>query len=63
MTKWKLHLIQVVVWLLIFQGIASIWEYTDILVYGESQRSAVDAIAAIFMTEWLHNKIWRTDND
>jgi hypothetical protein len=63
MTKWKLHLIQVIVWLLIFQGIASIWEYTDILVYGESQRSAVDAIATIFITEWLHNKIWRKDND
>jgi hypothetical protein len=63
MTKWKLHLIQVIVWLLIFQGIASIWEFTDILAYGESQRSAVDAIATIFMTEWLYNKIWRRDND
>ena len=63
MTKWRLHLIQFVVWLLIFQGIASIWEYTDILAYGESQRSAVDAIAAIFMTEWLHNKIWRNVDD
>lgn len=63
MAKWKLHLLQFVVWLLILQGISSIWEFLDVAMYGESQRSAVDALAAIFMTDWIHSKIWRKDNE
>ena len=63
MAKWKLHLLQCVVWFLILVGISSIWEFTDVAIYGESQRSVVDALAAVFMTDWIHSKIWRKDND
>ena len=63
MAKWKLHLLMAVVWLLILQGISSIWELIDVATYGESQKSAADAIAAIFMTEWICNRIWRNIND
>lgn len=62
MDNWKLHLLKCVVFLLILQGISSLWEFADVATYGESQRSAVDALAALFMTEWIHSKIWRKDN-
>jgi hypothetical protein len=62
MDKWKLHLLQFVVCLLILQGISSLWEFIDVATYGESQKSAADAIAAVFMTDWILCKIWRKDN-
>ena len=62
MAKWKLHLLQFVVWMLILEGISSIWRFTDVAIYGESQRSAVDALAAMFMTDWIYSKIWRAED-
>ena len=62
MANWKLHILQVVVFMLILQGISSIWEFIDVATYGESQRSAADAIAALFMSDWIYSKIWRKDN-
>lgn len=56
--KWKRDVLRFLVWLLILQGISSVWEFTDVAMYGESQRSAVDALAAVFMTNWLDNRIW-----
>ena len=61
--KWKRDVLRFVVWLLILQGISSVWEFVDVATYGESQKSAVDAIAAMFMTDWIYGKIWRKDND
>jgi hypothetical protein len=37
MAKWKLHLLQFVVWMLIMAGISAIWRFTDVAMYGESQ--------------------------
>ena len=62
MAKWKLHLLQFVVWMLIMAGISSIWRFTDVAMYGESQRSAVDALASVFMTDWIYSKIWRAED-
>ena len=62
MAKWKLNLLQLVVGLLILQGIAYLWEFIDVATYGESQKSAADAIAAVFMTDWICKKIWGKDN-
>lgn len=62
MTKWKICVLQLAVFVLILQGISSIWELVDVATYGESQKSAVDAIAAVFMTDWIYAKIWRKDN-
>ena len=59
MNNWKLKLFQAVVWLLILQGISSLWYFIDVATYGESQKSAADAIAAIFMAECIHNWVWR----
>lgn len=58
MNNWKLRLLQAVVWLLVLQGISSLWYFIDVATYGESQKSAADAIAAIFMAEWIHHRIW-----
>lgn len=62
MAKWKQTVLQIVVWLLILEGISSIWEFVDVAAYGESQRSAMDALAAMFMTDWVHSKIWRAED-
>ena len=62
MAKWKLHLLQFVVGMLIMAGITAIWRFADVAMYGESQRSAVDALAAVFMTEWICSKIWRAED-
>lgn len=59
MNNWKAKILQAVVWLLILQGISSLWHFVDVATYGESQKSAADAIAAMFMTEWIHTRIWR----
>jgi hypothetical protein len=58
MDNWKRKILRFAVWLLILQGISSLWKFADVAIYGESQRSAVDAIAAVFMTDWLDSKIW-----
>lgn len=63
MAKWKFQLLQLVVWLLILQGISSLWKFIDVAAYGESQRSAADALAAMFMTYWIHGKIWRAEDE
>ena len=63
MNKIKLGFLQFAVFMLILQGISSIWEFIDVAMYGETQRSAADAIAAVFMTDWIASKIWRKAND
>ena len=50
--------IRIIVFLLILQGISSLWEFIDIGTYGYSQKSAADALATVFMTSWLDTKIW-----
>ena len=62
MANWKLHLLRFAVCMLILQGISSLWEFIDVATYGESQRSAADAIAAVVMTDWICRKIWGKDN-
>lgn len=60
--NWKRKVLQCVVWLLILQGISSLWTFTDVAMFGESQKSAVDAIAAMFMTDWIHSKVFGRTN-
>ena len=62
MAKWKQTCLQIAVWLLIMEGISSIWEFVDVATYGESQRSAMDALAVMFMTDWVTSKIWRAED-
>ena len=59
MDKMKRGFLQFAVFMLILQGISSIWEFIDVATYGECQKSAADAIAAVFMTDWIYGKIWR----
>lgn len=49
---------RMIVFSLIFVGICTFWEAADISMYGESQHSLMDFIAAIFMAIWLDKKIW-----
>lgn len=56
--NWKQIVLRLVVFSLILEGISSIWRFVDVAMFGESQRSAVDALAAVFMANWLDNKIW-----
>jgi hypothetical protein len=50
--------IRIIALALILVGICSFWEFTDVVMYGESQHSLTDFIAAIFMAWWLDSKIW-----
>lgn len=56
--NWKRSILRFVVGLLILEGISSIWRFTDVAMFGESQMSAVDAIATVLMTFWIDNRIW-----
>ena len=63
MNNLKRSLLHFVVWMLIMIGISELWEFTDVAIYGYSQGSAVDALMAMFMTDWITSKIWRKDNE
>ena len=63
MADWKRKAIRFLVYFIILAGISAIWEFLDVVAYGESQRSAADAIAAVIMTNCIDTKIWGgTDN-
>ena len=63
MADWKRKAIRFVVYFIILAGISAIWKFIDVATYGESQRSAADAIAAVIMTNCIDTKIWGgTDN-
>lgn len=53
-------IIRFVVYVLILAGICTIWELADIAMYGDSQDSVADTIAAVIMTNCLDTKIWGT---
>lgn len=55
-------IIRFVAYVLILVGICTIWEFADIAMYGESQHSVADAIAAVIMTNCLDTKIWGTNH-
>lgn len=63
MTKMKRGFLRFAVFMLILAGICEIWEFTDVATYGYSQKSAADALMAVFLTDWLDTKIWRKDNE
>lgn len=44
--------------LLIFIGICEAWEFAEIALYGISQKSAVDALAAGFIANQIDDRIW-----
>lgn len=51
-------IIRFVVFLLILEGMRSLWNFTEVCLYGYSQQSIVDAIANIALTSWLDKAIW-----
>lgn len=63
MAELKRSVIRFCVFLLILEGVTSVWEFIDIMTYGESQQSAADAIAAIIMTNCIHRRIWRRNDN
>ena len=54
--------IRMIAYILIFAGICSVWEIADVSMYGESQHSLMDLIAAVFMASWLDWKVWGDGN-
>lgn len=58
MKEIKKSFLRMIVYILIFAGICVIWECADVSMYGESQHSLMDLIAAFFMANWLDTKIW-----
>lgn len=54
--KW---VIRFIVYVLIIAGICTIWELADVAMYGYSQHSVADMIAAVIITNCLDTKIWR----
>ena len=64
MADWKRKAIRFLAYFLVLAGISAVWEFIDVVTYGESQRSAADAIAAVIMTNCIDNWIWGgTDHD
>lgn len=57
--KW---VIRFLAYVLILVGICTIWEIADVAMYGNSQHSAADAIAAVIIANCLDTKIWRTNH-
>ena len=62
MKEIKKSFIRMIVYMLIFAGICAFWEAADVSMYGESQHSLMDFIAAIFMASWLDRKVWGDGN-
>jgi hypothetical protein len=62
MKEIKKSFIRMVIYILIFVGICAIWEVADVSMYGESQHSIMDLIAALFMANCLDEKIWGDGN-
>ena len=63
MADLKRNIIRVLVYFLVLAGISAIWEFIDVATYGESQRSAADAIAAVIMANCIDNWIWGGTNN
>lgn len=57
--KW---VIRFIVYVLILVGICTTWETVDVAMYGYSQHSLMDAIAATIMALCLDTKIWGTNH-
>ncbi len=62
MKEHKVSFIRFIVYMLILFGICAVWEAADVSMYGESQHSLMDSIAAIFMAISLDRKIWGDGN-
>ncbi len=46
------------VWCLILVAVSEVWEYIDVQNYGYSQKSIMDGIATIFITNWIDEKVF-----
>lgn len=55
--------IRIISIVLILEGVCELWRFTEECLYGFSQSSIVDAIAAYAFTWWLDNKIWEGAKD
>ena len=62
MAELKQGIFSYFVFLLILEGMSSVWEFIDIVSYGESQRSIADLVAAIFITSCIVKR-YRSVND
>ena len=62
MKELKVSFNRFIVYMLIFCGICAVWEAADVSMYGESQHSLMDLIAATFMANSLDKKIWGDGN-
>lgn len=51
-------LIRAAVFILIFEGLRSIWDFAEVAMYGYSQASVVDSVANLFITNRLDTIIW-----
>lgn len=50
--------LRIIAALLIFIGICEVWEFAEIALYGISQKSAVDMLAAGLIANQIDDRIW-----
>lgn len=50
--------LRIIVALLIYIGICEAWEFAEIALYGISQKSAVDLLAAGTIANQINDRIW-----
>ena len=50
--------LRIIAFLLIFIGICEAWEFAEIALYGISQKSAVDTVAAYLIANQVDDRIW-----
>lgn len=54
---------RLITWVFILCGICELWDFTEVCLYGTSQTSIVDTIAAYAFAWWLDTKIWEDKKD
>ncbi len=59
-TKWRAILLQTLSALGLYILLSALWQLAEMALYGVSQQSAIDSVAALCIAYWIVSKIWRT---
>ena len=59
-TKWCTILLQTLSALGLYILLSALWQLAEMALYGVSQQSAIDSVAALCIAYWIVSKIWRT---
>ncbi len=58
-TKCRAILLQTLSALGLYILLSALWQLAEMALYGVSQQSAIDSVAALCIAYWIVSKIWR----